>query len=162
MFKLLPGFYLGWGLGANDAANVFGIEEPRVAILAAIELVNPAMPASVEAATLHMMCTRHQFSPRCIVEGPFAFDNAINEAAARHKNIAGPVAGKAAISMIGLSRSDPTTGEPFADDRTVRMEIERQAVASMAAEGASVQMIADELDLDDDVVRRRLRMRPPG
>ncbi|NQT51165.1 bifunctional enoyl-CoA hydratase/phosphate acetyltransferase [bacterium] len=87
-------------LNAVHAANVFGIEEPRVAILAAIELVNPAMPASVDAATLHMMCTRHQFSPQCIVEGPFAFDNAINEAAARDKNITGPVAGKADVLIV--------------------------------------------------------------
>lgn len=87
-------------LNAVHTANVFGIEEPRVAVLAAIELVNPAMPASVDAATLHMMCARRQFSPKCIISGPFAFDNAISEAAAQHKGIGGPVAGRADVLIV--------------------------------------------------------------
>ena len=87
-------------LNAVHMANVFGLEEPRVAVLAAIELVNPAMPATIDAATLHLMWERHQFSPKCVVSGPFAFDNAINELAAQIKRIGGPVAGQADVLIV--------------------------------------------------------------
>ncbi len=87
-------------LNAVHTANVFGVEEPRVAVLAAIELVNPAMPASVDAATLHMRCARRQFAPRCIISGPFALDNAISEVAAQRKGIGGPVAGRADVLIV--------------------------------------------------------------
>ena len=87
-------------LNAVHTAQVFGMEEPRVAVLAAVELVNPAMPATVDAATLAKMNDRGQFSPKCIVDGPFAFDNAISEVAAKHKKIGGPVAGRADILIV--------------------------------------------------------------
>lgn len=87
-------------LNAVHLANIFGLAEPRVAILAAIELVNPAMPATVDAATLHLMWERRQFSPKCIVSGPFAFDNAISEMAAQLKRIGGPVAGRADVLIV--------------------------------------------------------------
>jgi len=87
-------------LNAVHVAHAFGVEEPRVAVLAAVELVNPAMPATVDAATLHIMEDRHQFSPKCIIDGPFAFDNAIDEWAAQHKKIGGPVAGRADVLIV--------------------------------------------------------------
>jgi len=87
-------------LNAVHVAHIFGVEEPRVAVLAAVELVNPAMPATTDAATLHIMGERGQFSPKCIIDGPFAFDNAINEWAAQHKKIGGPVAGRADILLV--------------------------------------------------------------
>jgi phosphate butyryltransferase len=87
-------------LNAIHTARVFGVETPRVAVLAAIELVNPAMPATVDAATLHVMSDRGQFSPQCIVEGPFGFDNAISEIAAAHKGITGPVAGRGDVLIV--------------------------------------------------------------
>ena len=87
-------------LNAVHLAHAFGVEEPRVAVLGAVELVNPAMPATVDAATLHIMEDRHQFSPKCIIDGPFAFDNAINEWAAKHKKIGGPVAGRADVLIV--------------------------------------------------------------
>ena len=87
-------------LNAVHVAHAFGVEEPKVAVLAAIELVNPGMQASVDAATLHIMGERGQFSPKCIIDGPFAFDNAINEWAAQHKKIKGPVAGKADVLIV--------------------------------------------------------------
>ncbi|MBM4037747.1 MAG: bifunctional enoyl-CoA hydratase/phosphate acetyltransferase [Planctomycetes bacterium] len=87
-------------LNAVHVAHAFGIEEPKVAVLAAVELVNPAMQATVDAATLHIMADRGQFSPKCIIDGPFAFDNAINEWAAQHKKIKGPVAGKADVLVV--------------------------------------------------------------
>ena len=87
-------------LNAVHVAHAFGVEEPKVAVLAAVELVNPAMQATVDAATLHIMGERGQFSPKCLIEGPFGFDNAINQWAADHKGIRGPVAGKADVLIV--------------------------------------------------------------
>ena len=86
-------------LNAVHLANVFGLDEPRVACLAAVELLNPAMQATVDATCLAKMGDRRQFSVRSIVDGPFALDNAISELAARHKRISGPVAGRADILL---------------------------------------------------------------
>lgn len=80
-------------------ANVFGFEHPTVAAVAAVELVNPAMPATLDAAALAKMSDRGQF-PNCIVDGPFGFDNAVSIAAAQHKKITSPVAGKADILLV--------------------------------------------------------------
>jgi phosphate butyryltransferase len=87
-------------LNAVYLANLFGIKNPNVAVLAAVELVNPAMPATVDAACLAKMANRGQYVPACTVDGPFAMDNAISEFAARHKQITGPVAGKADILLV--------------------------------------------------------------
>jgi len=87
-------------LNAVHVAHAFGVEEPRVAVLSAVELVNPAMPSTIDAATLHIMGERGQFSPKCIIDGPFALDNAISEWAAQHKKIKGPVAGRADVLIV--------------------------------------------------------------
>ncbi|HOX06464.1 MAG TPA: bifunctional enoyl-CoA hydratase/phosphate acetyltransferase [Planctomycetota bacterium] len=84
-------------LNALHVARMFGLEEPRVAVLAATEVVNPAMPATVEAATLAKMAEHRQFTVPCVIDGPFALDNALSEAAARHKKLSGPVAGRADV-----------------------------------------------------------------
>jgi phosphate butyryltransferase len=87
-------------LNAVYLAGLFGIEDPKVAVLAAVELVNPAMSATLDAAALAAMARRGQFVPACTVDGPFALDNAVSEVAARHKKIGGPVAGKADILLV--------------------------------------------------------------
>ncbi len=87
-------------LNAVHLAHILGLERPKVAVLAAVELLNPAMPATIDATCLHTMSQRRQFSPPCIVDGPFAFDNAISVAAARHKGIGGEVAGQADIMLV--------------------------------------------------------------
>lgn len=87
-------------LNAVHLANIFGIANPRVAVLAAVELVNPAMPATVDAACLAKMADRNQYVPGCVIDGPFALDNAISVLAAQHKKIAGPVAGQADILLV--------------------------------------------------------------
>ena len=87
-------------LNAVYLASVFGLAEPRVAVLAAVELVNPKMPATLDAAALGTMADRRQYMPNCIVDGPFALDNAISVRAARHKRITGPVAGRADILVV--------------------------------------------------------------
>lgn len=87
-------------MNAVHLASMFGLSEPRVGVLAAVEVVNPAMPATVEAATLAKISERRQFSTPCIIDGPFGLDNAINVAAAEHKKVVGPVAGRADILIV--------------------------------------------------------------
>jgi phosphate acetyltransferase/phosphate butyryltransferase len=84
---------------AIDLAIVLGIEKPRVAILAAVEMINPAMRATLDAAVLCKMADRGQITGG-IVDGPLAFDNAISADAAREKNISSPVAGQADILVV--------------------------------------------------------------
>ena len=67
---------------AIDLARVIGVEEPRVAILAAVETVSSSMPATLGAAALCKMADRGQISGG-ILDGPLAFDNAVSMAAAR-------------------------------------------------------------------------------
>ena len=64
--------------------NACGIDMPKVAPLAAVEVVNPKMPATVEAAELVKMCEEGQI-PGCIVDGPLSLDLAIDPEAAKHK-----------------------------------------------------------------------------
>jgi phosphate butyryltransferase len=80
-------------------ANIFEIEEPKVAITTAIELANPKMPSTIDAAVLAKMSQRGQFSGK-IIDGPLALDNAISPWAAEHKGIGGPVAGRADIIVV--------------------------------------------------------------
>jgi phosphate acetyltransferase len=75
------------------------MEEPRVAVLAAVETVNPKMPATLDAAALTVMAARGQITG-AKVDGPLAFDNAISPDAARTKGIASPVAGQADILLV--------------------------------------------------------------
>jgi phosphate acetyltransferase len=84
---------------AIDLAHVLGIAEPRLAILAAVETVNPDMQSTVDAAMLCKMADRGQITG-AVLDGPLAFDNAINEEAARVKKIVSPVAGKADILLV--------------------------------------------------------------
>lgn len=84
---------------AVDVANSLGIEVPKVAILAAVEIVNPDMQTTLDAAVLSKMVDRGQIK-NCIVDGPLAMDNAINLEAAFHKGIKSPVAGDADILVV--------------------------------------------------------------
>jgi len=82
-----------------DLAHVIGVAEPKVAILSAVETINPKIPSTIEAAALCKMADRGQITGG-ILDGPLAFDNAISEAAAKTKKIASPVAGKADILLV--------------------------------------------------------------
>ncbi|WP_040212965.1 phosphate butyryltransferase [Clostridium polynesiense] len=84
---------------AVAVANAVGIDTPKVAPICAVEVVNPDMPATVEASILSKMNERGQIKG-CIVDGPLALDNALSEEAAHHKKISGPVAGKADIMLL--------------------------------------------------------------
>jgi phosphate acetyltransferase len=84
---------------AIDLAHALGLDEVRVAILSAMETVNPKVPSTVEAAALCKMVDRHQVTG-ALVDGPLALDNAINLEAARIKKIDSPVAGRANVLMV--------------------------------------------------------------
>lgn len=81
---------------AIDTAIELGVEQPKVAILAATEMVNPEMPANMDAANLSKMAERGQIRGG-IVDGPLAIDNAISVKAAEMKGIRSQVAGRADI-----------------------------------------------------------------
>jgi phosphate butyryltransferase len=80
-------------------AHSMGIEKPKVAVVAAIELVNPDMPATIDAACLAKMSERGQIFGG-IVDGPLGFDNAISKEAADHKGIESPVSGEVDIVLV--------------------------------------------------------------
>lgn len=83
----------------NNAAEAFlklGVKCPKVAIIGAVEVVNPKMEATVHAAMLTQMNRRGQIK-NCLVDGPLAIDNAVNKEAADHKGIVSDVAGDADI-----------------------------------------------------------------
>lgn len=80
-------------------AKAVGVETPKVAPICAVEVVNPAMQATLDAAMLSKMNERGQIKG-CIIDGPLALDNALSEEAAHHKKISGPVAGKADILLM--------------------------------------------------------------
>ncbi len=79
--------------------SALGISDPKVAVLAAVETVNPKMEATLDGAVLSKMQDRGQIKGG-IVEGPLALDNAVSKEAAAQKGISGPVAGKADILLV--------------------------------------------------------------
>lgn len=81
---------------AVDLADALGLPEVRVAIVSAMETVNPDVPSTIDAAALCKMADRGQITG-AILDGPLALDNAINMEAARIKNIDSPVAGRANV-----------------------------------------------------------------
>ena len=84
---------------AIDLAHAMGMAEVRVAILSAMETVNPKVPSTIEAAALCKMVDRGQITG-ALVDGPLALDNAINLQAAQIKKINSPVAGRANVLMV--------------------------------------------------------------
>lgn len=84
---------------AIDLAHIMGIDCPKVAILAAVETVNPDMPSTLDAAALCKMADRGQIQGG-VLDGPLAFDNAISPHAAQIKHIVSPVAGDADILAV--------------------------------------------------------------
>jgi phosphate acetyltransferase len=84
---------------AVDLAHALEIAEPKVAILSAVETINPKIPSTLEAAALCKMADRGQIVG-AIVDGPLAFDNAISKEAATIKGIESKVAGEADIFLV--------------------------------------------------------------
>jgi len=84
---------------AIDLAHILGIAKPKVAILSAVETINPKIPGTLDAAALCKMADRGQITG-ALLDGPLAFDNAISIEAARTKSIRSPVAGEADILLV--------------------------------------------------------------
>ena len=84
---------------AVEACHKLGISVPKVAVVAAVEIVNPKMEATIHAAMLKTMSDRNQLVG-CIVDGPLAVDIAVNKEAANHKGILGEVAGDCDIILV--------------------------------------------------------------
>jgi phosphate acetyltransferase/phosphate butyryltransferase len=84
---------------AIELAHALGIVAPRVAILSALETVNPKIASTIEAAALCKMAERQQITGG-VVDGPMGFDLAVSEDAARTKGFVSPVAGLADILVV--------------------------------------------------------------
>ncbi|MGE5674646.1 MAG: bifunctional enoyl-CoA hydratase/phosphate acetyltransferase [Mycobacterium leprae] len=80
-------------------AQALGIERPKVAALAAVETVNPDMPATVDARALQEMAERGELG-NCDVQGPLALDLAVSAESGRTKGVTGPVVGDADILLV--------------------------------------------------------------
>jgi len=84
---------------AIDLARALGASEVRVAVLSAMESVNPDVPSTLEAAALCKMADRGQITG-AVLDGPLALDNAISVEAAAIKKIKSPVAGRANVLVV--------------------------------------------------------------
>jgi phosphate butyryltransferase len=117
---------------AVDLARILDVDRPKAAVLSAVEVVNPAIPSTVDAACLSKMSDRGQLA-HVIVDGPLAFDNAISKEAAQIKGIRSEVAGDTDILLV----PDLVSGNILAKD------LEYLAGASLAGIvlGAQVPVI---------------------
>ena len=88
-----------------------GYEMPKVAVLAAVETVNPKMPATMDAAALTVMSWRKQI--KAIVDGPLALDNVLSRVAAEHKGIESPVIEDADIFLVPDIEAGNLLGKSF-------------------------------------------------
>jgi phosphate acetyltransferase len=84
---------------AIDLAHALRIEQPKVAILSAVETITSKLPSTIDAAALCKMAERGQITG-ALLDGPLAFDNAISSAAAAIKHLTSPVAGDADILLV--------------------------------------------------------------
>jgi phosphotransacetylase len=84
---------------AVELFHLLGIETPKVAVLSAVETVNPDIVSTLDAASLTLMARRGQIGD-ALVDGPLAFDNAISAKAAKEKGIVSEVAGEADIVLV--------------------------------------------------------------
>ncbi len=84
---------------AIDLAHVLRFAEVRVAILSAVETVNPKIPSTIEAGALCKMADRGQITG-AVLDGPLALDNAISREAAAIKHLTSPVAGRANVILV--------------------------------------------------------------
>jgi len=97
---------------AINLAHALNIAEPKVALLSAVETVNPKISSTIDAAALCKMAERKQITG-AIVDGPLAFDNAISARAAQIKGIVSAVSGDADILMVPDLESGNMLGKQF-------------------------------------------------
>lgn len=84
---------------AVEVAHALQIDIPKVAPICAVEVVNPSMQATLDAAALSQMNKRGQIKG-CLIDGPLGLDNAISKEAAQHKGIISDVAGDSDILLV--------------------------------------------------------------
>lgn len=84
---------------AVQVAHALQIDMPKVAPICAVEVVNPSMQSTLDAAALSLMNKRGQVKG-CIIDGPLGLDNAISKEAAHHKGIVSEVAGDSDILLV--------------------------------------------------------------
>lgn len=100
-FIIKPDLYMKVNI-INNAITVmkkFGVETPKVSILAAIEKINPDMPETVDADKLKTMNREGQIK-NCIVDGPLSFDVTVSKESAKHKKVVSEVAGDADVMVV--------------------------------------------------------------
>ena len=129
---------------AIDLAHALGIDEPKVALLSAVETVTPKITSTIDAAALCKMADRGQITGG-VVDGPLAFDNAVNLKAAEIKHIHSPVAGEADILVV----PDLESGNMLAK----QLEYLAEAEAAGIVVGARVPIV---LTSRSDSARTRL------
>src|SRR3546814_903721 len=112
--------------------HLLGVETPKVAVLSAVETVNPEITSTLDAACLTLMARRGQIIG-ALVDGPLAFDNAISRRAAEEKGISSPVAGDADILLV----PDLVSGNILAKN----LEYLAGAVAAGIAVGLAVPVV---------------------
>ncbi len=120
---------------AVDLALRLGYEKPKVAVLSAVEVLNPAIPDTLDAAVLSKMSERGQIK-NAIVDGPFALDNAISVGAANQKKIGGDVAGRADIVLV----PNLQVGNPI--HKALTFIADRKVAASVMGASAPVVMLS--------------------
>ena len=100
-FNMYPDLQAKVGIIDNvvQLAHAFGVKCPKVAALAAVEVVNPDMPCTLDAALLTQMNRRGQIKG-CLIDGPLALDNAVSVESAKHKGIVSDVAGCADVLLV--------------------------------------------------------------
>jgi phosphotransacetylase len=101
MINIAPGLSEKRDICQNviELAHWLGIPAPKVAVLAAVETINPKMPTTIEAATLCKMAERGQIAGG-ILDGPLTFDHAVSLKAAENTGIRSAVAGQADVLLV--------------------------------------------------------------
>ena len=126
---------------AIDLAHVLGVSEPRVAVLAPVEVVEPKLQTTVDAAALAKMADRGQITGG-LVDGPLALDNAVSPQAAEEKGIRSPVAGRADVLLV----PDLVTGNVLAKQLTFLSGADAAAVVVGARAPIVLTSRADSID----------------
>ena len=129
-----------------ELAHAFGVSSPKVAALAAVEVVNPDMPPTIDAALLTQMSRRGQIKG-CIIDGPLALDNAISPESAHHKGIKSEVAGYADILHVPNIESGNMLAKAivyFSENRTAGIVLGAAApvVLTSRADSAETKLLS--------------------
>ena len=129
-----------------ELAHAFGVSCPKVAALAAVEVVNPDMPPTIDAALLTQMSRRGQIKG-CIIDGPLALDNAVSPESAHHKGIKSDVAGYADILHVPTIESGNMLAKAivyFSENKTAGLVLGAKApvVLTSRADSAEAKLLS--------------------